>query len=680
MPGEKCCYRFLVTNIHLHYLSLSFDLQITFYSYESLDKTESEQRDVVFLLDGSDETLNGFEAMRDFVQRVVEKLTVEENKDRVSVVQYSREPEAHFYLNTYTTKEDVLDTVRGLRHKGGRPLNTGAALQYVRDNVFIDSSGSRRQEGIPQILILLSGGRSNDDVRNAVTNLKEIGVMAIVVGMRNADTLELQTISHEPSYAFSATHYNDLPNIQQQVVSAVERIEMTNTNLPTTLIGKTAIISYAVVGQFMPTAPTIGMCSLCSGKGSYLCYCMSFEETIDVCLSNDLASVPSLKSGFPFSLQPFFTFISESDKKDVVFLIDGSDDSRTGFAGIRSFAEKVVESLNVEENGDRVALVQYSRDATPNFYLNSYSSKNDVLNSIRSMRHKVGRLLNTGTALQFVRDTVFTASAGGRRAEGVPQYLFVFSGGRSSNDLRGPAQSLRRDGVRTFSFGTRNADTLELQNNSTLLTSDIQMVDGVDVVFLLDGSDKMRGSVQSIRDFLGQFVEHLEIGPDKTHVAVIQYSDKPTTNFLLNTYSSKSDIMAKVRNINLEGGRPLNTGEALDFVKKNVFTASSGSRLQEGIPQILILLSGEKSQDDVLVPSESLKAAGIMLLTVGVKDADGAEMRNIAYSPNQAHLLREFSDLSLVRQQLLSAIVSHKDAARPGLGEPQCEKRHCFPP
>lgn len=195
------------------------------------------------------------------------------------------------------------------------------------------------------------------------------------------------------------------------------------------------------------------------------------------------------------------------------------------------------------------------------------------------------------------------------------------------------------------------------------------MVDGVDVVFLLDGSDKMRESVQSIRDFLGQFVEHLEIGPDKTRVAVIQYGDKPTTSFLLNTYSSKSDIMAKVRNINIEGGRSLNTGEALDFVENNIFTASSGSRLQEGIPQILILLSGEKSQDDVLVPSESLKAAGIVLLTVGVKDADGAEMQNIAYSPNQAYLLREFSDLSLVRQQLLSAIVSHKDEARPGLGE-----------
>lgn len=162
-------------------------------------------------------------------------------------------------------------------------------------------------------------------------------------------------------------------------------------------------------------------------------------------------------------LQLLFAFISESDRKDVVFLIDGSDDSRSGFEGIRGFAEKIVESLNVEENGDRVALVQYSRDTTANFYLNSYSSTNDVLTSIRSMRHKAGRPLNTGAALHFVRDNVFTASAGGRSAEGVPQYLFLFIGGRSSDDIRGAAQSLRGNGIRTLSLGTQNADTLELQ-------------------------------------------------------------------------------------------------------------------------------------------------------------------------------------------------------------------------
>uniref|UniRef100_A0A8C7TCJ8 Collagen alpha-3(VI) chain n=1 Tax=Oncorhynchus mykiss TaxID=8022 RepID=A0A8C7TCJ8_ONCMY len=813
------------------------------YQPTVVDNTESKQLDVVFLLDGSDETLNGFEAIRDFVQRVVEKLTVQETRDRVSVVQYSKEPEAHFYLNTYTTKQDIVDAVRQLRHKGGITLNTGAALQYVRDNIFTASSGSRRQEGIPQILVLLSGGRSNDDVRNAVKNLKAIDVMAIVVGMRNADTLELQTISDEPSYAFYAPNYNDLPNIQQQVFSAVQKVAMTTPNLPTTLIDATTddrrdIVflldgsddsrrifpdiqdfmqrvveklnvdgnkDHVSVVQYSDTAEVnfnlgmhstkdyvidavrglrhkggsplntgaalqyvrdnvftassgsrslqgvpqilillsggrstddirtpvtklkeMGVISIGIGTGDADTlelqtishepnYALSITDFEDPTIQKELLSLLTEASHQPEPGAPTMHF--ESDKKDVVFLIDGSDNSKTGFEGIRRFAEKVVEILNVEENGDRVALVQYSGNATPNFYLNSYSSKNDVLNSIRSMRHTVGRPLNTGTALKFVRDTVFTASAGGRRAEGVPQYLFVFSGGRSSDDIMGPAQSLRGDGVRTFSIGTRNADTLELQmisfkpgdsfsvsnfnnldsihssvtavingvqetpemstviDNSTLVTSDIQRVDGVDVVFLLDGSDEMQKGVQSICDFLGQFVEHLDIGPDKAQVAMIQYSNKPTTHFLLNTYSSKIDIMAEVRNINLEGGRSRNTGEALDYVKNNVFNTSSGSRRQEGIPQILILISGGKSQDDVLVPSESLKAEGIVLLTVAVKYANGAEMQSIAYSPNHAYLLREFSDLSLVRQQLLSAVVSHKDTVRPGLVQGSSVKR-----
>lgn len=126
----------------------------------------------------------------------------------------------------------------------------------------------------------------------------------------------------------------------------------------------------------------------------------------------------------------------------------------------------MVEGLNLDENRDQVAIVQFSRDATANFYLNSYSTKNDVLNSIRTIRHKLGRPLNIGKALEFVKDNVFADSVGGRRAESIPQYLYVFSGGRSGDDVRGPAQSLKENGINTFTIGTKNADTLEMQTIS----------------------------------------------------------------------------------------------------------------------------------------------------------------------------------------------------------------------
>lgn len=149
-----------------------------------------------------------------------------------------------------------------------------------------------------------------------------------------------------------------------------------------------------------------------------------------------------------------------------MFLIDGSSDIRNGFEEIRSFIEKIVQTLSLDENRDQVAVVQFSRDATVNFYLNSYSSKNDVLNSVRTMRHKPGRPLNIGKALDFVRQNVFASSVGGRRADSVPQYLLVFSGGRSVDDVRGPAQSLRENGIKVFSIGTQNADMLEMQTIS----------------------------------------------------------------------------------------------------------------------------------------------------------------------------------------------------------------------
>ena len=196
------------------------------------------KRDIVFLLDGSDSTRNGFPAMRDFVEQEVEKLNVGQNKDRVSVVQYSRDAEVHFYLNTYTTKEDVVDSVRGLRHRGGRPLYTGAALQYVRENVFTNSSGSRRLQGVPQMLILLSGGRSSDNVDTPASALKQQGIVVTSIGTRGSDSRELQKISSDPSYALSVSDFTDLPSVQEQLSTVMSRVQVRATPMTPTVTGK----------------------------------------------------------------------------------------------------------------------------------------------------------------------------------------------------------------------------------------------------------------------------------------------------------------------------------------------------------------------------------------------------------------------------------------------------------
>lgn len=176
-------------------------------------------RDVVFLLDGSDGSLRSFPYIKDFVQKIVLELSINAKLDRVAVVQYSDTAEINFNLARYTTEDDVLDAVKGLRHKGGYLHNIGAALQYARHNVFTSESGSRLLEGVPQILILLSGGRSRDDIRTPVRMLKDIGVISSAIGTSDADTIELQTISHEPRYAVSINNFEDLAAVKQDVLS-----------------------------------------------------------------------------------------------------------------------------------------------------------------------------------------------------------------------------------------------------------------------------------------------------------------------------------------------------------------------------------------------------------------------------------------------------------------------------
>ncbi|XP_016334610.1 collagen alpha-3(VI) chain-like, partial [Sinocyclocheilus anshuiensis] len=331
--------------------------------------------------------------MQNFVQTLVQKLNVAPNKDRISVVQYSDDAAFDFLLNTYSSSDDVINNVKRLIHKGGKLRHTGAALQYVKDNLFTAAAGSRLLEGVPQVLILLNNGRSNDDIRGPVKALKNTGVISFSIGTTNADTLELQTISHQPNYFF-ISDFESILDVQENIVALITRL------------------SY----QRLPTM------------------------------------TPQ---------------VSEFVKRDVAFLIDGSDDSKIGFEGIRNFIQRIVESLNVEEDLDRVAVVQYSRDPTANFYLSSYSTKKEVLNSIRSMRHKSGRPLNTGAALLFIKENIFTQSSGSRRHEGVPQILYLFSGGRSGDDVRTISQSLRENNIKVITIGTSNSDTLELQTMST---------------------------------------------------------------------------------------------------------------------------------------------------------------------------------------------------------------------
>ncbi|XP_070978796.1 collagen alpha-3(VI) chain-like isoform X3 [Oncorhynchus clarkii lewisi] len=583
------------------------------------------ERDVAFLIDGSDNVRADFPYIRDFIIKVIEPLDIGQDRVRISVVQHSERPAPNFYLNTYKDKAEVLRAVNDLRLSGGRSLNTGMALKFMKDTILSPVHGSRAAQNVPQFLIVLTGGKSKDSVKESAGALKTDGVVPFGVGVKDADPKQIEAISHNPSFAFNVKEFSQLSTVQQKLNS----------------------------------------------------YVSLSKEKLKVVLEEAESQGP---------------------KKDIVFLVDGSDGVGREFPIIQEFISSIVKNLNVGENKIRIGVVQYGDSPNADIYLNSHTTKEGVMNAVKGLRQRGGRERNLGQAVEFVSSEVLNVRRGGRKEEGVPQFLIVVSGGRSTDDIRRPATSLKKSGVLPFSIGTRDVNSQELQVVSyvpnfaytvddlpglytvqdKLISTLTEMSDDDiarlrpvfptpddivptggekrDVVFLIDGTTAVRSEFPAIRDMIGRVVEKLDVGLDRVRVSVVQYSDDAKMEFLLNEHSTKDEVRQATRKIQSRGGNRLNTGRALDWVSKNIYQRSAGSRIEEGVPQFLILVTGGKSNDDVSGPANQLKTNLVAPLAIGAKNANPSELRQISLKPEFAYSINNFGQLPTVEQQLIASV------------------------
>ncbi|XP_016320587.1 collagen alpha-1(XX) chain-like isoform X1 [Sinocyclocheilus anshuiensis] len=152
-----------------------------------------------------------------------------------------------------------------------------------------------------------------------------------------------------------------------------------------------------------------------------------------------------------------------------------------------------------------------------------------------------------------------------------------------------------------------------------------------DLVLLVDGSWSIgRTNFRKVRDFLEGLAVPFQIGPQGVQIALSQYSGDPRTEWHLNNFTSREPLLEAIRNFRYKGGNTF-TGQALVHALENNLKEEVGAR--PNTPQFLLLLTDGKSQDDAIAAANRLKNAGIEIIAIGVKNADEAELRQVASEP-----------------------------------------------
>ncbi|XP_068789955.1 collagen alpha-1(XII) chain-like [Struthio camelus] len=198
------------------------------------------------------------------------------------------------------------------------------------------------------------------------------------------------------------------------------------------------------------------------------------------------------------------------------------------------------------------------------------------------------------------------------------------------------------------------AETGKLKNVSSVCREDSM----ADIIFLIDGSWSVgTKNFKIMQDFLYSVVNGLDIGEDKIRVGMIQYSDVPHTEFLLNTYYNKKDILQKIQKLQYKGGSS-KTGQSLQFMLDNHFIVSAGGRKKEGVPQIAVVIMDGQAQDNTQKPATAIKDAGITLYAIGIKDAALSELQEIAGEPADKHVYKveDFTALQELSHDILQAL------------------------
>ncbi|KAM4599683.1 vitrin-like isoform 3-T3 [Fundulus diaphanus] len=170
-------------------------------------KTCLNANDIAFVIDGSSSVGTGnFRTVLQFVANVTREFEISDTDTRVGAVQYTYEQRLEFAFGQYNNKAELLNAIKRINYWSGG-TSTGAAITFAAEQLFSKSKPNKRK-----IMIVITDGRSYDDVRAPALAVHRQGVIAYSIGIAWAAQDELEYIATDPDkeHSFFVDEFDNL--------------------------------------------------------------------------------------------------------------------------------------------------------------------------------------------------------------------------------------------------------------------------------------------------------------------------------------------------------------------------------------------------------------------------------------------------------------------------------------